>query len=89
MIKKYLWIILAIIVYLTSYYCIGNTIFRMNSSGIYVFSPLSIVESFIAPFRVIYLTFKYAEWKSLFPLLLSMCHFSNPYFTLLLFYFFF
>ena len=83
------WLVAGLATYLISLYLVENTILRINSDGVKTLCLGSIVESFVSPIRTVFLSLKYADIETICYVIFGMCHFSNPYFTLLLFYLFF
>ena len=78
--------LLLFILYLYNFYKLGNTIFRTDSNGIKVFSPLSIMESFIGPIRSLFILITYQDFNAfLYYLQFELTNIASPYFYIILY----
>ena len=78
--------LLLFILYLYNFYKLGNTLFRTNSTGIKVFSPLSIIESFIGPIRSLYILLVYQDFNAFIHYLqFELTNIASPYFYIIVF----
>jgi hypothetical protein len=93
MLYNCIWILSATIIYLHSFYHIGNTIYRNNHENNYTLQLGAIFESFRAPLRIFtlynkeYGTFWFiTDYKLTNAYIQYFFHFSNPLFTFPFFY---
>ena len=81
-------VIILTLIYLYNFNNLGNTLIRLNSDGNSVFTPLSIVESFIGPLRSIIILMRYSNINQLFNFLkFELTNYASPYFYLIIYFF--
>lgn len=78
---KLKYLILWFLIYFTSFWALGNTIWRQNSEGIYELSLLSLITSgFFGPIKTCYLLISNYYFDILFNyLLFEITNLSNPF----------
>lgn len=79
-------LIILTLIYLYNFNNLGNSLIRIDSNGNNVLSPLSIIESFIAPLRSILIIIKHGGINQLYKYLkFESTNFANPYFYIILY----
>ena len=79
-------LIILTLIYLYNFNNLGNSLIRIDSNGSNIFSPLSIIESFIGPLRSILIIIKHGGINELYQYLkFESTNLANPYFYIILY----
>ena len=79
-------LIILTLIYLYNFNNLGNSLIRIDSNGSNIFSPLSIIESFIGPLRSILIIINHGGINELYQYLkFESTNLANPYFYIILY----